>query len=57
MGSVGSIHSGSQHRARVEGDQPLTEMTDEDLAHNSRLLDPTSASSVHVRYERAAKCQ
>ena len=43
-----------QHRACVEGDQPLTEMTDEDLAHNSRLLDPTSASSVHVRYERAA---
>ncbi len=42
-----------QHCARLEGEQSLSEMTEEDLANNARVIDPTSNSSVHVRYERA----
>ena len=31
-----------QHRARLEGEESLTEMTEEDLANNARVIDPTS---------------
>ena len=43
-----------QHRARLEGEESLTEMTEEDLASNARVIDPTSNCLVQVRYERAA---
>ena len=43
-----------QHRARLEGEESLTEMTGEDLANNARVIDSTSNSSVQVRYDRAA---
>ena len=43
-----------QHRAHLEGEESLTEMTGEDLANNARVIDPTSNSSVQVRYDSAA---
>ena len=44
-----------QHRSRMEGEESLTEMSQEDLANNANILDPSSNSGVQVRYERAAK--
>ena len=44
-----------QHRSRAQGDEPITEVSAEDLLLNSHVLDPTSTnSSVVGRYERAA---